>query len=397
MDTGYAQPAPQRGSSLGAVMDYIHGMFSVGGAQAAENPQLPQRAAPAQPDQFSTEPRRPMTGYNVGGYGGELTSPTPEARGTGIAGRGDGQADAGAAVAAVAGAAVDLGPGHAAGRGGAGRLLSGADAGGAGSSPQSRRADIGTQRVGPDHQSPPCWGRAAQRRIGERELYGGTSFGASDTWNPAGNQPVWTGIRNTLEGLIGGDHPKTPAETLKVLDTITQNPQADHNPMVQKTFDELGRKGGVDGQANFVQSLRPTYDRYMGIGQAALSQGRTRYGDAVLRTGAQPAAERTQAELPARPQGWRHHRYGAAGRPRWRAADGGAADSGSSSTTSAPGRPRSSIMSASSGSRRACRSWLHLRRTSGSHPARPAAAFWPVLAGRQRRSVASVRIVRPVP
>ena len=258
--TGYAQPArKEEGSTLGKVMDYIHGMFSVGEAGAAENPQLPQRPAAPQPDISAAAPR---TGYNPGGYGGELTSPPPEVRG--------GSPDEVTAkplpppLSLQAQAPPSI-SGQDTPR--VAEIPAGSPLGQARSAAAARQKAAGTD---PESQPgiarmlwdlPGALGDKAREADARAAMYEGTAGQQLSGW--------WEGKKRGLQSLLYGEHPNTPEEAIRVLEQHPLDPG--HNKMVQDTFNELGKTKGVDAQANFVQKMRPGYNNLMSTGVAALA------------------------------------------------------------------------------------------------------------------------------
>jgi hypothetical protein len=262
MPTGYGggerAPAAQ-GSAFSKVLDYLHDSF-IGRAQAAEAP-----------------PAALATGYGqgVGGYGGELVSGPPTrpqsaydaAR---IAGTVDPQGEP------VPGRPLSL-------RSEAPPTISGQATPAVPSLPGSSRLaevereiaarpQVDTSQMGTLEKIARVPGALLERAgdtmrraDAERELFTGTRFGFSNQ-----DTPWLPGLQRGIDNLLRGDRSHTPAEVHQVLRTISDDPQADHNPMVQKTFDSLKT---IEDKAAFTQTLRDPYNRYMGIAQAAIDRG----------------------------------------------------------------------------------------------------------------------------
>jgi hypothetical protein len=258
MPTGYgdgeqaaAQPR-QRGSTFSDVLDYLHDSV-FGRAQAAE-------AAPA-------------TGYRgaggapaAGGYGGELVTPPaqnlreaaeqtpPPAAALPL----DLRSTAPPTISGQATPAVAAIPGDT-------RLAEV-------EREIAARPQVDTSKMGTLEKLARLpgallerYGDASRRADAEREMFTGSRFAVSDV-----DRPILPRLKQGLDDMLRGDRSHTPAEAHQVLRTISDDPQADHNPMVQKTFDSLKT---LEDKAAFTQTLRDPYNRYVGIAQAAIDRG----------------------------------------------------------------------------------------------------------------------------
>jgi hypothetical protein len=277
MPTGYgggeqaAAPQP-RGHSFSDVLDYLHDSV-FGRAQAAEAPSAP--SAPSAP---------PVTGYagpaataGAGGYGGELVSGPPvrpqsafdaaRAAGT-IDPQGEPLPGRPLSLTSDAPPTISGQPGTPAWPG----TPAGSDLGRIereiAERPRADPTKMGTfeRLIALPGELATRGYDAVRRQMAENRMFTGASLGPN-----VGDRPVGAHIQEGIRNLLQGDRPYTPEQATNVLKEIHNDPQADHNPMVQKTFDSLKT---LDEKAAFSQTLRDPFNGYLGIGQAALEHGR---------------------------------------------------------------------------------------------------------------------------
>jgi hypothetical protein len=257
MNTGYGQPeAPppvEEPRPLRHVLDYIHKQFSpISEARADEAPRAPQ-----------------MTGYS-GGYGGDLTT-SPAAPRNAREAQGD-----------ISNPELGINPPDRPPM----SLQSPAPPSISGQDTPSLPAAPGASTLGRMGEQPTYdpnegllqkLGRLPgaiydkyQRQQAEKEQYEGPSdiMGAPGRW--------WRAGERGIEDMIRGDRPMTAEQAVqRVKSTIHEDPRADHDKLVQDTYNNLGKEeNGIDKQAAFVQAMRDPYNAHLATAQTALANNR---------------------------------------------------------------------------------------------------------------------------
>lgn len=77
-------------------------------------------------------------------------------------------------------------------------------------------------------------------------------------------------VKKGIAGYLQGDRALPPEQMTQVIEA---HPLGDHNVAVQRTFDDLKRKGDIDTASQLVQGLRQPYSNLLAYSQAAMDRG----------------------------------------------------------------------------------------------------------------------------